>query len=399
MRLTRAELVICVIGAAEAVVYGFSFPWFSLTLEARGESALLIGLNAMVGMIGAFVAGPFVPAAIVRFGYRRFSAMAFAVAACVFAALALDLSTVTLFVLRIVLGTALAGLWIATEAWLNHVARESHRGFLNGLFQTGYSFGFFLGPVLYGAVGAGLIAPLSAAAIAVTAGVLSLYASHASVNAAELEADGPVDWRKAWDARGLLAIALLTGVAETAMYTLLPVYGISAGMAREAALWLLVAYTFGEVLLTMPLGWAADHYERRKVLALSGLVAALAILALVWLVGHEPGGSLLALLAGGTVVSLYNLALVIVGERYKGSDLPVVSSAFSMAYSAGCASGSALGGLSMDVVGPVGLPLFVGGSLLVFVVLTLRMFAPSPPMLRASSVGPGLPIQVNNAPE
>lgn len=374
MRISPVQTVVCLVGFAEAVVYGYSFPYFSLILEARGESATLIGANAMIGTFGALVVGPFVPGLITRLGYRQFSFGAFCVAAAAFSGVLINDSTPALFGYRLLLGLALASLWISTEAWLNHVAADESRGLLNGIFQTGYSFGFFLGPSLAGITyGSPSTGALCAVAI-LAAGCLLCLSLRGSSGQADGEFDAPLDWSVAWNARGLLAIALLTGIAETAMYTLLPVYGLHVGMVHQSALGVLVFYTFGEVILTLPLAWLADRVNRRRLLTASAAAAALCVLAIGLSGNIAAYAQLAAFFAGGMVVSLYNLALVVVGEQYRGTNLPVVSTAFSMAYSIGCASGATIGGVAMDLTGPYGLPLAVGATLAVFALASAVVF-------------------------
>ncbi len=166
MRMTPPQILVCFVGFAEAIVYGYSFPFFTLALEARGLSSTLIGLNAMAGTLGALVVGPFVPRLIARFGYRRFSIAMLLMTALIFAAVTLYDGTMALYAYRLILGFALASLWISTEAWLNHVVTDHNRGFMNGFFQTCYSLGFFLGPNL-----AAIAGPTGPAG-PVTAGIL-----------------------------------------------------------------------------------------------------------------------------------------------------------------------------------------------------------------------------------
>lgn len=394
MRMTTPQILVCFVGFAEAIVYGYSFPYFSLALEARGLSSTLIGLNAMAGTLGAIVVGPFVPRLIARFGYRRFSIAALLIAALVFGAVSLHDGTMALFAYRLILGFALASLWISTEAWLNHVVEDRNRGFMNGFFQTCYSLGFFLGPNLAAIAGpSGSAGPVTAAIIALVglAACLTLGRADANVDG---DFEAPLDWRVAWNARGLLLIALLTGIAETAMYTLLPVFGLQLGFTHQVAIAILVIYTFGEVVLTLPLGWIADRADRRKMLALCALAGSASVAALGIFGLADLGAKVAAFVAGGMIVSLYNLALVIVGETYRGTDLPVVSTAFSMAYSIGCATGSTVGGAAIDLAGPYGLPGLVSVVLAVFGIAAYFAFARPvrlPPLAEPIALPPDAP--------
>lgn len=375
--MTFPQIVVCAVGFLEAIVYGYSFPYFTLLLEQRQLSNTLIGANAMLGTLGALAIGPFIPWLVSRLGYRKFSIAALVIVAIIFSAAAVANDTVALFAYRIILGMALAGLWISTEAWLNYVVSDHNRGFMNGFFQTLYSFGFFLGPNLSSLTEvSGSTGPAVAALVALLGIAVCLSISNASHHA-DGDFEAPLDWRVAWRAKQIMIIAMLTGISETAMYTLLPVYGLDIGFKHQVALSILVFYTFGEVILTLPLGWAADRLDRRKLLVGSAFAASFFVAGLALSGAVEIPAKAFAFMAGGLIVSLYNLALVVLGETYQGTDLPVVSTAFSMSYSAGCAAGATIGGIAMDGFGPYGLPIMVAAVLSTFGIgaaLTMGIF-------------------------
>jgi hypothetical protein len=62
-------------------------------------------------------------------------------------------------------------------------------------------------------------------------------------------------------ARGILFVSLLIGLCETAIFALLPVYGVKQGLSSELAVSLLLAYSLGaafrELAGTMAQGLAA----------------------------------------------------------------------------------------------------------------------------------------------
>jgi MFS family permease len=140
----RLCLFICLVAFCESVVYGFSFPYFSIRLEQQGLSVALIGLHAAVGTLGVLLCGRVFPARIVRWGYRRSTGIAFSASLAVLFGMALSDGIACSFALRFLLGICLAGVWVCTEAWLNDVVPDAQRGKVNAAFQALYSFGFFL---------------------------------------------------------------------------------------------------------------------------------------------------------------------------------------------------------------------------------------------------------------
>jgi MFS family permease len=356
---------ICLVAFFESVVYGFSFPYFSLRLEQQGLSVSLIGLHAAVGTLGVLLCGRLFPRVIGGCGYQRSTALAFASSVAVLLGLLAFDSVALSFVWRLLLGMCFAGVWVCTEAWINDVVPDEHRGKVNAIFQALYSFGFFLGPgatYLTGFTGA---VPIGFMLAMMVAGllVLAVMRDRIAVARAALAAG---DRALLGRARGILFVSLLIGLCETAIFALLPVYGVKQGLSTELAVSLLLAYSLGEILIALPIGWLADRVARQRLLIACALAAASAVFMLLTITESRAYAWSIAALAGGLVVSLHNIALIILGERFRGAELPIVSTAFSMTYALGSAGGSAIGGAAMALFGPAGLPLFIGSSLLLF---------------------------------
>ena len=66
-------------------------------------------------------------------------------------------------------------------------------------------------------------------------------------------------------------LALLTafacGLGEQVAFSFLPVYAVGAGVSAETGTLWLSAFVIGNVVLQWPIGWLADHADRRLVLA------------------------------------------------------------------------------------------------------------------------------------
>ncbi|MDI9409265.1 MAG: MFS transporter [Candidatus Pacebacteria bacterium] len=359
----RQPLFICglitLVAFIEAMIFGFSFPYFSLHLESQGVSSLLIGFNASISLIAVVIFAPWFPRLLNHLGYHRFSLFAFGL--CSLALLGFFVSEVLWwwFVLRFILGAALAALWVATEAWLNHHAPDQYRGRINAIFQAIYSLGFMFGPAatyLTGFTGARpLIFMVTLSLLASLA--LLVFPKVKGETAVETESSGKTDWRILLAAGGILAMASLNGVVETAAYSMLPIFGTGLGFSTEFAVGILLAYTLGEVIIALPIGWLADRFDRGWLQIWTCVFAALCLLGFLLLRQMPWLAWPLALLAGGLVVSIYNLALTEMGETYRRKNLMVVTTGFSIAYGLGCSVGASYGGALMSGFGPVGLPI------------------------------------------
>ena len=339
----------------EAMVFGLTHPFYALNLQQQGFSESAIGLNATLGGLGVFLVGPFVPWLIARAGYRNYTVFCFIAAAAAIGALAMSPGFVGWCLSRLLLGVALGSLWILTEAWLNEIVPDTARGRANSIFQFCYSIGFMAGPGLVIAVGfAGHLPIVFMVMMALAGGVATLFLPQpaAAANAVSHRLDLGV----AREALPFIAVAFVTGLVETALYTMLPIFGQRAGFGEQGSLSLLIALSLGAISLALPLGLASDRFDRARLLL---LVASGALLSMVLLWAGTLSYSVAlvaAFLAGGTIIGMYSMSLVILGERYAQRALASVAACYAMAYALGSTFGGLMGGGSVELGGAQGLP-------------------------------------------
>jgi predicted MFS family arabinose efflux permease len=227
-----------------------------------------------------------------------------------------------------------------------------------------------------GATGATGILPVVAAMVPLAVGLaLALSVPTAMGEVEEDEPDGTLSGLVAAlpIAGALIAAAFVTGIGETAMQSLLPLYGLSHGFDVAGASTLVAVFSLGEAVLVAALGWMADRHGRRATLiATSGIAAATSLLipfaAVSWVLLWP-----VLFLAGGTVAGLYTLGVVLIGQDFRGQRLAIVSTGFAMAYSAGSVIGATPVAALMAIAGDEALPIGIGALFLVlFGALSLR---------------------------
>jgi MFS family permease len=156
--------------------------------------------------------------------------------------------------------------------------------------------------------------------------------------------------------------AFACGLGEQVAFSFLPVYAVGAGVSAEiGSLWL-SAFVMGNIVLQWPIGWMADHFDRRAVLAGCTLASALLVLALSMVPATSLGVIGVVLLWGGISFAIYPVGLALLGQRSKSGDIARANTAFSMLYILGGLIGRPLTGAAMDAVGDPGL----GWTLAVF---------------------------------
>lgn len=345
--------------AMDAVVgtaIGLTIPLISFGLEAKGASAILIGLNGAAGAVAAMVTAPLTPRLVALLGLRWAALLGLALSAVSVAGFYLLEGLPAWFVLRFLLGISLTTLFVLSEFWIVATAPDDRRGLVMGIYATVLSLGFATGPTILAVTGTVGLAPYLAGIALFFVGAIPILLVS---DAAAPQLHGPsslslVQVMRAAPAATLAAMVF--GAVETGTMTFLPLYGLRIGYEEIGAAALLSAIGLGNVLIQIPLGLLSDKMDRRKLLlmlatlgALGG--AAIPLVSHAWLALH-----LLLVLWGGLIAGLYTVGLAHLGARFIGSELAQANSAFVFCYGIGMLVGPPLMGLGMDLWPPHGAP-------------------------------------------
>src|SRR5581483_11424472 len=317
----RIAGVLILIGA-EAILYGYSYPFFSLALEKQALPTWLIGLNASIAGAGILVLGPFLPGLIRKLGINLLVGLLFAGALASFGAILALGGVAVWFAGRFFMGMCFSALWTTTEIWLNGVVDDKHRGRIIGASGTLYAVCQFIGPVMLGFTGAVGSLPLVVAMIPLAIGAVLAFAMRANGKVAaghgEEEAAEAGGFRTALALAGpVIAAAFLAGIGETALQSLLPLYRLAHGLTDSGAAALVAVFALGEALLVLALGWMADRFGRQMTLRVAALTATLTMVVLPF------AGSPFLLhpalfFAGGGISGLYALGVILIGQDFRG---------------------------------------------------------------------------------
>jgi MFS family permease len=270
------------------------------------------------------------------------------------------------FVLRFLQGMSVSTLFVLSESWIVKFAEDGHRGKIVAAYASVLSASFACGPLLISIIGVeGWWPFLIGAAVLVSA-----MAPLASVH--EPKVDRRSDDRRPSlgsfipKAPILLAAVGIFAVFDAATLSLLSVYGVRMGLEIETASLALTALVAGNVLLQFPIGWLADLYPKRQVMAGCTVATIIGLLVLPFCMGSWLMWPVL-LIIGSTGYGLYGVALAELGDRFHGDELVAGSAAFAAMWGIGALIGATVGGFAMAAFGPHGLPL----SLALFLVLFL----------------------------
>jgi len=321
MAVTNARLgLVWRLGAATTlIVMSFSMvaPVLAVLLQRAGHGLTLIGAFSMLPFLCIGLMMPVVPRVIARYGVvRTYRAGAL-----------LDLLGVAGYSLgdRLALWSAcslLAGvgsalLWNATETLLTQEAPPEMRGRVMGLYQTALGAALALGPFLPALLQLQAQEALWLAAAMVAACLV--LAARARARHANVRLQGHAGtWQALRAVPWLAALAFAGGVFEAGLSAITAAHASATGMELRAAASVAGAIGVGSFLFQYPAGWAADHFDLRRVCSGAAVLLAIASVGiafagqlpwLLWLCGLVWGG------VGG---ALYTLAIIQVAHAFAG---------------------------------------------------------------------------------
>jgi len=379
--LTLAAVFSSTLGVG--LLFGFQPPLIALSLSRLGYSSFAIGAVTAASLIAVILCGPFYPHAIVRIGLKRSIVGGIVFAAGLLLLMPLWPSVPLWLALRFVAGCALGLVWIASEIWMNSASGEGSRGTVMGIYGTVFSMGIVAGPVLLeftgtvGAkpfvIGAGclLLTLLPLAILPPVASAVQGFTPLRGISSAVMTA--PI----------VMLAALVAGLVEAADLTLLPLFGVRAGLDERAALLLVAVFMAGNVVLQVPIGLLADRYGRKTLLGICALTSCIGPLLLQRSLGEPWLLWPLLFVWGGTLYAFYSQGIALLGEEFAVDELPSANTLFVMVYCIGGVIGPSAGGIVMDQWPGRGLPILLSAaSSLMLVGLTLsrgdRKIAVSP---------------------
>lgn len=359
--LWRTLLPVFAACAAIGLQAGVALPLVPLTLDREGADNFTIGMVSAAWALGMLSFGPRIPQMAARFGAAPCIVVSVVLGSLIIAAYTVTSGPVVWAVLSFLHG-AIGGVpWVVSEIWMNVVVEEKRRGRVMATYATMFAAGMALGPFVLQIVGVYGPRPfLVCAAIAPLVAIPLLPFWKTSPRIAHPDDSGFALVIAA--APLAMFAAFASGTGEQVAFSFLPVYAVDAGVSAETgALWL-SAFVIGNIILQWPIGWVADHVDRRAVLAICALLS-MGLMLLLPLVSVRSAGIIaVVMLWGGISFSIYPVGLALLGRKFNGGDMARANTAYSLLYILGGLIGRPLTGAAMDAVGKPGL----GWTLAVF---------------------------------
>lgn len=327
-----------------------------LRAELEGFSETALGLVMSAFFLG-FVLGAFVcPVLIRRVGHiRTFAAMA-ALSAAVALLYGLLVDPLAWWLLRLINGVALVGLYMVVESWLNQQADEN-RGQVFAVYMMISLLALAAGQwaiLLYGPAD---LASFALVAILFCIGLLPIALMRAS-QPAPVETPHLPFRRLFHTAPAGVVGAACSGAVTGAFWGLAAVYAVRSGLGANGVAAFISLSIVGGAVLQWPIGRWSDHRDRRAVMAWVALAGALAALLLVPASKHSALAFVIAgLLYGGFAFSLYGLSVAQTHDRLERAQAMEGTKGLLLINGVGAALGPIIVGLAMQYGGVHGFPL------------------------------------------
>lgn len=293
----------------------------ALMMLGNGLSGTLLGVRssneqfetAVIGLIqaayyaGFLIGSRFTINALGKVGHVRvFSALA-SMASTAVLIHAVFVNPGVWFVMRLVTGFCMAGLYVVTESWLNDQSTPETRGRTLSMYMVVTMGGVTGGQFLLNVADPNSFELFVIASALVSMALVPMALSEKS--APQLPPKGKLPFGE------LLSIVptgvttmFFSGAAAGALFAIGPVYAAEIGMSNARISLFLAAALIGSMIFQLPIGALSDRYSRRGIMAICASIATAA--SAIGLTTGAGFGALLVMFAiGATSFPLYSLAI------------------------------------------------------------------------------------------
>lgn len=313
--------------------------------------------NLALGVVGSFYFAGFVvgcyagPRLLARVGHSRTFGIGAGISAATILLQSMFVSEFVWIVMRGAFGIAAACIYMVIESWLNDRATNENRGRVFSTYLTVNFSAIIAGQMMFSTGRPSGFVLFSTAAIfyalsLIPMGLTRLPQPHAAhvpiLRPLRLYGIAPVG------VMGCIAV----GFANSAMWTLAPVYAQAHGLNKGWIAIFMSVFTFGGAIVQLPLGRISDRMDRRFIIAFVCVVAACIGIALATFGGAHRWTVLPLIGLFGTVaLPLYGLSVAHSNDRIPRSEFVETSATLLLINSLASVFGPTLAAVVMGFFG------------------------------------------------
>ncbi|WP_373505273.1 MFS transporter [Aestuariivirga sp.] len=264
------------------------------------------------------------------------------------------------FLLRVISGFCVSGMFIICESWLNASSSNRNRGTMLSLYMI----------VTYGALGMGqLLLNITDVSGFVRFIIVSCLLSLSLVPLILLPSEAPsvegsrsVSVDEIWRASPLAVVGVLAcGLGQSAFFALGVVFGLAKGLPLVSVSIMMALPPLGVILSQYPIGWISDRFDRRTIIMLLSFLAA--VIAAITLAGgyYLSRVLLISLVTAFGVISLpiYSLVVAHANDHLQKEQILGASAKLVLLYGVGSLIGPILVGDIMRRIGGDGFLIYM----------------------------------------
>jgi MFS family permease len=255
------------------------------------------------------------------------------------------------WLLRVITGISMVGLYLVIESWLNSLLDREDRGKMFGVYVSVTLLSLGVSQYLLLIYGAGELATLALCAIFFALALVPIAVTRLTqpthVDVPRL----PMRRLLAMSPLGV-AGALSTGLGNGAFWGLGAVYAHGLGFEEPGIAQFMSAVIFGGALLQVPIGHLSDRHDRRKVLMAVCFCTVAAALSILYFAPHSRLGLLIsAVFYGGFSFAVYSLSVAHTNDHIEPHDVMNATRGLLLLNGIGAATGPIVAGILMQWFG------------------------------------------------
>jgi len=319
--------------------------------DQEGFATAITGLVMSSFYVGFLLGSIMTPKITAQVGHIRVFAALAALASAAILVHAVFVQVPVWIALRFVSGFCFAGLYIVAESWLNDRATNETRGKLLSLYMVVSYLGVGAGQLLLNLAEPGEYLLFILTSVLISIAVVPLLLSAGSPPAFRESVN--ISLRELFRLSPLGIVSMFAvGLVTATFFALGPVYGQRIGLDIENISYFMAAAVAGTVILQGPVGALSDRFDRRIVLTVVTLLAALAAVICVPLSQESSLALLLSVgLFGGLAIPLYSICIAYTNDHLHPSQMIAASGALVLTGGLGAVLGPILIAIIMDRFG------------------------------------------------
>jgi MFS family permease len=312
--------------------------------------------------------------------------------------------------LRMLNGASMVGLYMVVESWLNGQTPASSRGRVFAIYMVTTLLALAGGQFLLLIYDPATFELFTLATVLITLAIIPVAITKVTEPSIEEHEHLPLIRLFKLSPFGMAGV-FGAGVVSGAFWGMTSVFGIRLELNDVDIAMLMSTTIIGGALLQIPIGHLSDRYDRRVVLLLVSLSAAIMAAFSGYMVMQEwQGLSLVTFLYGGLMFAVYAISVAHTNDHLTTGQVLGATRGLLLIYGMGALIGPLAGGLVMDWVGPVGLPFMSAATLILlsaYGIFRMTRRAPIPlveqaefvPLARTSQVVMEMNPQADLEPE